>query len=100
MSLKERGLLVAHMAAVAELPCAICGCYPVELHHPRFGQGKSQRASDWLVIPLCITCHRGSLGLHGSRALWKIKKWDEMDALAWTIEQIAIRRNYKALLDG
>ncbi len=43
---------------VAELGCLICGA-PAELHHPRFVCGMSQRANDWLVLPLCFQHHRG-----------------------------------------
>lgn len=78
----------AYMDRVAKLPCAICGAYGVQLHHAREGQGLSQRAENWLVIPLCEACHTGPRGIHGDRSMWKIKKWDEMDALADTIKSI------------
>lgn len=64
---------------VAELPCMLCGAQPVELHHPRTGQGMSQRANDYLVIPLCPECHRGHNGVHGNQSLLKIQKLNEMD---------------------
>ena len=46
----------AHMAAVAQLPCLVCGSWPVEVHHlpdPR---------SDMRVIPLCPMHHRREFG--------------------------------------
>lgn len=46
----------------------------------------AQRADDFLVIPLCKACHQGKNGIHGDRALWKIYKTNELDALARTIE--------------
>lgn len=77
-----------YMDRVASLPCAVCGAEPVELHHFREGQGMSQRASNYLVIPLCVECHRGSIGLHGDRTRMRILKVDEMDLLAQTIEML------------
>lgn len=80
----------AYMDAVARLPCAICGTLGVHLHHAREGQGGSQRAQNWLVIPLCPRCHTGPHGIHGDKAMWKIRKMDEMDALAETIAAVWI----------
>lgn len=56
--------------AVAEIGCIVCistglGRTPAELHHPREDQGMSERASDWLVIPLCPEHHTGKTGFHG-----------------------------------
>lgn len=76
-----------YMNRVASLPCSLCGAQPVELHHIREGQGLSQRASNYLVIPLCPRCHRDKkLGWHGEKVMWNIHKMDEMDALSKTIE--------------
>lgn len=52
----ERKAGLAHMAAVAKLPCLVCGSWPVEVHHmpdPR---------SDMRVIPLCPQHHRREFG--------------------------------------
>lgn len=76
------------MAKVAELPCACCGQEGVQLHHIREGQGMAQRASDFLVIPLCPDCHTGQLGVHGDKTMMKIKKLTELDMLANTIEAL------------
>lgn len=78
-----------HMSRVAELPCALCGTEPVELHHIREGQGMAQRASDMLVIPLCPDCHRGSKGVHGDKSLLRVVKQSELDLLAQTLEKLA-----------
>lgn len=78
-----------HMGRVAELPCALCNAEPVEVHHLREGQGLSQRASNWLTIPLCPSCHRGPSGLHGDRSLLRIQKVDELDLLARTIAALS-----------
>ena len=77
-----------HMGRIAQLPCIVCGAYPVQVHHIREGQGMAERASDFLTIPLCPSCHVGPKGIHGDQSLWRIKKMDELDALAKTIEQL------------
>lgn len=78
----------AHMDAVASLPCVCCGSHGVQVHHLREGQGMSQRASNWLTIPLCPECHTGPNGLHGNRSLMRIQKIEEIDLLARTIEAL------------
>ena len=75
-----------HLSRVAGLSCVLCGSSPVEAHHLREGQGMSQRASDFLTIALCPDCHRGPNGLHGNRSLLKIRRLEELDSLALTIE--------------
>lgn len=83
-----------HLDRVAGLPCGRCymaGDWQIGktfVHHIRTGQGMSQRASHFLTVPLCADCHQGDQGIHGDRTLWKIAKVDEMDVLAWTIEQL------------
>ena len=47
---------VAHMSAVAALPCMICGAYGVEVHH----EGKPR--SNMNVLPLCPPHHRREFG--------------------------------------
>lgn len=71
----ERGTAKAkrHMAAVARLPCVVCGKPgPSEVHHcisGRFGQAK---ASDFETIPLCAECHRiGPYAIHNGKASWE-----------------------------
>jgi len=61
---------------------------PATLHHPRYGEGKGQRASDWLVIPLCPDCHQGPQGVHGDRTYLRILKLKEKDLNAWVNERI------------
>lgn len=62
-----------YLAKLAELPCVLCEQIGQQqqgrifLHHIREGQGMSQRASDWLAIPLCHSCHQGDHGVHGDR---------------------------------
>lgn len=50
----------------------------------------SQRASDFLVIPLCREHHSGASGFHDlwARAFERTYKLNELDLLAMTIELI------------
>jgi len=80
----------AYMGRVAALACILCrrlgyGEHAAEVHHIRTGQGAAQRASDWLTVPLCPDCHRGSHGIHGDRARLRQAKVTELDLLADTI---------------
>lgn len=82
-----------YVGRVAALGCLVCdalgyGQTPAEVHHVREGQGASQRASNWLAVPLCPEHHRGSRGLHGDRSDLRMVKMDEMDLLAETIRRL------------
>ncbi|WP_333679902.1 HNH endonuclease [Dyella sp.] len=78
-----------HMDRVATLPCSVCGAHGVQLHHIRETLGMAQRASNWLVIPLCPSCHTGKHGIHGDRAMLKVIKADELTLLADTLRALA-----------
>lgn len=72
-----------HIARVKELPCSVCDVEgPSECHEMKQGQ--------WFTsLALCPSCHRdGLLGLHGQKRMWAIKKMDELDSLAVTIERL------------
>lgn len=76
-----------HIARVKLLPCAVCDRQasedsPNEAHEIKQGQ--------WFTaVSLCADCHRGSFnGLHGQRRMWSVKRMDEIDALAVTIERM------------
>lgn len=82
-----------YMGRVAALGCALChklgyGHTPAQVHHIREGQGMSQRASNYLTVPLCEPHHTGSKGIHGDRSAFKLASEDEMSILAWTLEQL------------
>lgn len=77
-----------YLAKVAELPCCLCGDWPVHIHHIRHSQGMSQRASNWLAVPLCPSCHQGPQGVHGDKTMLRIMKMDELDMLADTIRRL------------
>lgn len=73
----------AHLAWVKAQPCVVCGAAgPGHAHHVR-------QASAWHCVPLCPDCHQGSHnGIHGGRAMWRIQRMDETDALAATIRAL------------
>lgn len=82
----------AWKSKVVGIGCILCkhldlGETPATLHHVREGQGMSQRASDWLVVPLCREHHQGKTGVHGGQ-FYQLHKADELDLLAWTLEAI------------
>jgi hypothetical protein len=59
-----------HLSAVAELGCLICNRMgypnsPSEIHHKRTGTGAGKKASHWDSFPLCVSHHRGNMGIHG-----------------------------------
>ena len=72
-----------HIAGVKALPCSVCDePGPSDAHHIKQGQ-------HFTVVALCKSCHQGALmGLHGQRRMWAIKKMDEVDALAVTVERL------------
>lgn len=80
-----------HLDRVASLPCCLCGDTPVQVHHVREGHGMAQRASNWLTVPLCPSCHTGPKGVHGDQTMLRIFKMDEMEMLADTIKKLSTR---------
>ncbi len=83
-----------YMDEVAKLGCVLChhldqSYTPAVLHHPRDAAGGAQRASDWLVIPLCPEHHVGKSGYHGlgSRGFYTRYRLTEWDLMAMTIER-------------
>lgn len=77
---------LAHMQAVAQLPCLVCGAWPVEVHHmpdPR---------SDMRVIPLCPKHHRREFGpgaFHYSRRAFHAAHGSADELLARVAEMLA-----------
>ncbi len=52
----ERQVGEAHMAAVAQFRCLVCGAWPVEVHH------EGNPRCDMRVLPLCPRHHRREFG--------------------------------------
>lgn len=72
-----------HAEAVAALPCSVCDAPPPsEVHEIKQGAW-------WLSAAVCPDCHRGNHnGWHGRRHIWKVKRMDDLDALAVTIRRL------------
>lgn len=71
-----------HMGRVKESGCAVCGAGGiVEAHHTKQG-------NHFTTIGLCDVCHRGPMGIHGDKTMWRIHKMDENDALNETLRRI------------
>lgn len=77
----------AHLARVKALPCSVCDAPgPSSAHHIRQGQA-------WTCVALCFDCHQSEhFGWHGRRVNWKIRKVDELDALAVTLAALMSAR--------
>lgn len=72
----------AHVARLAEQPCVVCDdTCPVEVHEPEQGMW-------WISMPLCIPCHRGTDGWHGTRLRWSLRKMTELKAINKTLERL------------
>lgn len=72
-----------HILAIKELPCSVCDMPgPSEAHHVK-------QENPYTCVALCQSCHRDPHnGIHGRRAVWKIRKMDELDALAVTVRRL------------
>jgi hypothetical protein len=72
-----------HVEIIKSMPCGVCDAgSPSEAHEIEQGQ--------WFTsIPVCLDCHRGPInGWHGQKAIWKVKKLDELKVLNQTIEKL------------
>jgi hypothetical protein len=72
-----------HVARVKELPCSVCDAPgPSDAHHVK-------QHRQYLCVALCKDCHQGSHnGIHGRRAIWNVRRMDELDALQVTIQRL------------
>ena len=78
LSARER----RHLGAVKELPCSVCDAPgPSEAHH-------IEQGLQFTAVALCVDCHRGPTGWHGTKALWRIRKMDELKALDVTLQRL------------
>ena len=72
----------AHVEMVKRLPCSVCDT-------PGPGHAHHMKQSDaYSCIALCPDCHTGRNGWHGLRAMWKVKRMDEVDALIITFRRL------------
>jgi hypothetical protein len=83
-----------YLGKVKQLDCVLCSSLGqpqtsvTEAHHIRTGHGMGDRASDYLTVALCVECHRGTHGFHGTKALMKVAKLSELDLLAETVRML------------
>ena len=71
-----------YMVAVKGLDCCICGqSGPSEAHHCR---SDFMLRCDWQTIPLCIPCHKGPEGYHGSKKPWERRNGKDHEYVAQT----------------
>ncbi len=67
-----------HLARVKALPCSVCDLPgPSQAHHI------SQQTA-WTCIALCPECHSN---WHGTKEIWRVRKLDQLGALAITIRR-------------
>jgi hypothetical protein len=72
----------AHIERVKGLPCSLLDTPPPSsAHHIKQGQHFTTVALSW-------EAHQGPNGWHGNKSLWRIRKMDELDALAVTIGRL------------
>lgn len=79
-----------HLEKVSSLGCIVCGGTAC-IHHPRFAVGMSQRASDYLGIPLCPEHHQhGAYGhaVHNGYREFAKNYMSEEEMLAETIRRL------------
>lgn len=77
------GAEAAHLEAVKLCACVVCDAPPPsEAHHIRQGD-------HFTTVALCQECHTGNGGWHRNKTLWRIRKFDELDALNETLRRIA-----------
>ena len=75
LSAKQR----LHIGKVKLLPCSVCDAHgPSDAHH-------IEQKLQYCVIALCRDCHNS---LHGTKALWRVRKTDELSALDVTIRRL------------
>jgi hypothetical protein len=80
----------AHMTLVAQLPCVVCGAWPVQVHHVIHGRYGSRKASDLDTIPLCRSCHDA---LHAGKETWAAKHGPDYGFLPAVRRSVADLRN-------
>lgn len=72
-----------HVGRVKALACSICDAPgPSYAHH-------IEQGLHHIVVALCWDCHQGPAGWHGTKALWRVRKLDELKALNITLGRLA-----------
>lgn len=77
------------MARVAQLPCVICGAWPVEVHHVICGRYSQRKASDMETIPLCVAHHRiGPEAIHAGKRSWVERFGEDVSYMSVVAEML------------
>lgn len=71
-----------HIERVKDTACVICDAPPPSECH------EIEQGAWFTSIALCPECHRGPLGWHGTKVLWRIGKHTELSALNETLRRI------------
>lgn len=83
----ELGCIVGRLGFAAECSGRVC------VHHLREGRGITDRADDFLTIPVCEEHHdRQPFGIHYRQSFRTRTKLTELDLLAATIRALELRR--------
>ncbi len=69
----------AHLRAIRELPCVVCGDISTEAAHIRYSElrmgkrstGRGEKPHDLWTIPLCGNCHRKQHAYGREREWWQ-----------------------------
>ena len=81
-----------HMGRVSDWAkdagCVVCGEPFAHLHHILEDRTPGRKSPDFLTIPLCLECHVGVHGIHGTRQRFSMHKTSETKALAETLEAV------------
>ena len=72
----------AHLEAVKSAACVLCDAPPPSAAH------HIQQGDHFTTVALCWECHQGPMGWHGTKVLWRLRKWDELDALNETLRRV------------
>lgn len=101
LGLKEpkQGKDPARLAAIHDLPCAICWNYgepqnsPTQAHHTIHGRYGTRKSPDSMTISLCEGHHQGlvdtsKVALHREPDEWKRKYGSDVDWIHWTTERL------------
>ena len=72
----------AHVDKVKSGPCVVCG-------KGDYSEAHEIKQGLWYCsVALCDECHRGPMGIHGDKTMWRIHKMDEMGALNETLRRV------------
>jgi hypothetical protein len=81
----------AWMGRVKGMRCICCQLLdhrqeqPTDVHHIR--EDREDR-NNWLVLPLCWSCHQGPLGVHGDKSFLRLLQMSEWALLGAVLREL------------